>query len=337
MPRSRNDQPPAIPFLVLPENRFAFEAISSIGEGRPRPIYLYGPSGMGKSHLARHAVHLFLSRQPGVRVQHLTAADFAADFAEAASNRTVPLFQTATRTFDLFILEDLQVLDRRPETQVQLLALCNDLTAAGCQMLWTSRDSPGDMAGYLKKLVSRFRGGILARLQAPGRESRRKLLAHFAGLQHLRLSEEAAQLLAAELAVSPRELWSVVVQLKAVAQQRQPMSSDLVRRFLRQEIIPRKPRLDEICRLVARQFGVSASQLRSRRQARGVVLPRQCAMLLARQVSGRSLTQIGEYFGGRDHSTVIHACRRMASLLSREADLRLQLLQIEAALLEFRL
>ena len=286
MARHRTDHTPTIPFLVLPENRFAFEAISSIGEGKPRPIYMYGPSGVGKSHLARHAVHLFLARRPEAHVQHLTAAEFASELAEASSNRAIPLFQSATRTFDLFVLEDLQALARRPETQVQLLASCNDLTAAGCQMIWTSRDSPGDLAGYLKKLVSRFRAGVLARLQPPGRESRLKLLLHFASLQHLRLPEDAAQMLADELAVSPRELWSVVVQLHGLSPHRQPVSSDLVRKFLQHEIAPRKPRLAEISQSVARQFGVSVSQLRSRRQSRGVVLPRQCAMFLARQLSG---------------------------------------------------
>lgn len=322
-----------IPFLVLPENRFAFEAISSMGEGPPRPVYLHGPSGVGKSHLARHAVRLFLSHQPGARVQHLTAGEFAAEFSEASCNRTIPLFQSATREFDLFVLEDLQVLDHRSETQVQLLALYNDLKAAGCQVIWTSRNSPGDLGGFLKKLVSRFRAGVLAQLQPPGLESRLRLLEHFSGLQHLPLSKEAAQLLAAALPVSPRELWAVVAQLEALSQQhKRPLNSDLVRRFLRQEVPPSRPRLDDICRAVARQFGISASQLRSRKQSRGVVLPRQCAMLLARQLSGRSLKQIGHYFGDRDHSTVIHACRRLATLLPHEADLRLNLAQVEALL-----
>jgi len=332
MPRSRPDQPPTIPFLVLPENRFAFEAVSTIGEGTPRPLYLYGPSGMGKSHLARHAMRLFLLRQPGARVQHLTASEFAVEFSEASATRTIPLFQSATRAFDLFVLEDLQALDRRPETQVQLLALCNELTAAGCQMIWTARHSPGELGGFLKKLVSRFRAGVLAHLRPPAKESRLKLLQHFSGLQHLVLSEDAAGLLAADLPVSPRELWAVVTQLKALSPQRQPVNSDLVRRFLEHEVIPRRPRLDDICRAVARQFGISVSALRSRRQSRNVVLPRQCAMLLARQLSGRSLKQIGQYFGGRDHSTVIHACERMALLLPHETDLQLNVAQIEATL-----
>src|SRR5262245_58687988 len=89
--------PILVPFLVLPENRFAYEAVASIGEGDPRPVFLYGPSGAGKSHLARHAVRHFLARHPQARVQHLTASEFAAEFAEASSSRSIPLFQSATR------------------------------------------------------------------------------------------------------------------------------------------------------------------------------------------------------------------------------------------------
>src|SRR5258705_13113684 len=105
-----------VPFLVLPENRFAFEAVSSVGEESQRPVYIYGPAGAGKSHLARYAVRLFLSRRPVARVEQVTAAEFAAEFAEASSRRAIPLFQAATREFDMFVIEDLQALDRRRET-----------------------------------------------------------------------------------------------------------------------------------------------------------------------------------------------------------------------------
>ncbi len=322
-----------VPFLVLPENQFAYEAIQSIGEGKPRPIYLYGASGVGKSHLARHAVRLFLTRQPTARVQHLTAADFAADFLEASSDHTIPIFQSATRDFDLFVLEDLQALCPRPSAQEQLLALCNDLTGAGCQFIWTSRFSPGDLDGFLKKLVSRFRGGFLARLKLPGTGSRARLLEQFAQWQELPLPADAVSLLAGGLAVSPRELWAVVTQLEALSrQERRPVDSDLVRRFLKQETSPPKLHLRAICQVVARHFGISAGQLRSRKQSRVVVVPRQCAMFLARQHSGQSLKQIGGYFGGRDHSTVVHACQRLEALVHKDADLRLNLSQIESAL-----
>jgi chromosomal replication initiator protein len=322
-----------VPFLVLPENRFAFEAVSSIGAVPPRSIYLYGPSGVGKSHLARHAVRLFLSRQSQARIASLTGAEFAAEFADAASRRAIPLFQSATREYDLLVIEDLHVLDRRRETQVQLLALCDELSSTGCQLLWTSRKSPGDMPNFLRKLVARFRGGVTAQIRAPGLAGRVRLLQHFALSQALALPDEAAEILAEGLAVSPRELWAALTQIDSISRQhRRPVDSDLVRRFLSQEIAPPKPRMEEISRAVARQFGITSAQLRSRKQSRGVVVPRQCAMLAARQLTGHSLEQIGSFFGGRDHSTVIHACSRLRGLLGQDPELSLNLSQIEALL-----
>ncbi|HLJ10842.1 MAG TPA: DnaA/Hda family protein [Planctomycetaceae bacterium] len=322
-----------VPLLVLPENRFAFEAVSSIGKLPARPIFLYGLSGAGKTHLARHAVRSYLASRPQAKVQHLTAGEFSAEFAEAAAHKTIPLFQAASRDFDLFVLDDVHLFDRRPETQLQLLLLCDEISAAGCQILWTSRNSPGDLTHFLRKLVSRFRAGVAAQIRLPGPESRQRLLEHFSESRQMALSDQAANLLAQGLAVSPRELWSVLVQLESISRHaRRPIDAALVEQFLRQEVAPSNPRLDDICRAVARQFGISASRLRSRKQTRGVVLPRQCAMLLARQWTGRTLEQIGRYFGDRDHSTVIHACRRLARLIPHEAELRLNLSQIEAAL-----
>ncbi|HEY3968262.1 MAG TPA: DnaA/Hda family protein [Planctomycetaceae bacterium] len=327
-----------VSFLVLPENRFAFEAVSAIGEAalgdeRPRPIFLYGPSGVGKTHLARHAVRSFLARRPDARVEHITAAEFAAEFAEASSRKTIPLFQAATREFHLFVIEDIQALERREQTQIQLLLLCDELSAAGGQIVWTSRNAPGEMPQFSRKLVTRFRAGVTAQLRPPGVNSRVKLLQHFGQSRQIRMPDDAARLLATELPVSPRELWALLTQLEAIArEQRKPLDSDLVRKFLRQEVTPPKPRLEDVCLAVARQFGISSTQLRSRKQTRGVVFPRQCAMLAARQLTGRSLEQIGKYFGGRDHSTVIYACRRLTKLLPLEAELRLNLSQIEAVL-----
>lgn len=321
-----------VPLLVLPENRFAFEAISAIGAGGP-PIFLYGPSGIGKSHLARYAVREYLARHPQARVQHLTAGDFATEFAEAAARGTIPLFQAATREFDLFVLEDLQALAGRTETQIQLLALYNELHAAGAQIVWTSSAAPGELPQFLRKLVSRFRAGVLACLRPPGPASRERLLAHFASHRQVPLPPEAARALAAGLAVSPRELWAALGQLQALARhERRPVDRDLVELYLQRDVAMPRPRLEDIARAVARQFGVTVGELRSRKQSRQFVLPRQCAMFLARRLTDSSLEKIGKFFGQRDHSTVIHGCRQLARLVPQQADLRLALSQIESTL-----
>jgi len=333
MPRSDKPSSLLVPFLVLPENRFAFEAVASVGEEPTRPIYLYGPSGMGKSHLARHAVRLFLSRRPQARVEHVTAAEFAAEFADASSRRAIPLFQAATREVDMLVIEDVQALARRRETQQQLLALCDELNSTGCQLVWTSRTSAGDLPQFMRKLVTRFRAGVTAKIRPPGRASRARLLLHFSQSRQMALPGDAAELLAEGLAVSPRELWAALGQIESISRQhRKPVSSDLVRKFLKQEVVSPKPRLEEISRAVARQFGISSAQLRSRQQSRKIVIPRQCAMLTARQLTERSLEEIGRFFGGRDHTTVIHACRRLRQLLAHEPELALNLAQIESLL-----
>jgi chromosomal replication initiator protein len=321
-------RPFRLPFLVLPENQFAHAAVTG-DDRRPQHIFLHGPSGFGKSRLASLAIQQRLVISPRARVQQMTASQFAAEFAEASDARTVPLFQSLTRELDLLVLEDLQVLSGRPQTQIQLLSLINELTANDARVIWTSRLSPGELPDFHPKLISRFRGGVLASLRLPGPDSRRLLIEQMARSARVAISPPALNMLADELAVSPRELLSAVERLAALARHdRRPIDSDLVRKFLEHELAPRKLKLDDICRAVGARFGASMSDLRSRSRARRASMSRQCAMLLARELTSSSLEQIGRFFGGRDHSTVVHACQRLAGRLESDADLRSQLNQI---------
>jgi chromosomal replication initiator protein len=323
---------PPPPFLVLPENEFARAALDGF-DGSAQTVFLYGPSGVGKSRLAQSAVDAFSTRSPGTRIQFFTASQFAAEFAEASVNKTIPLFQSLTRQLDLFVLEDLQALEGRPETQTQLLSLINELVPTGCRILWTSRKSPGELAQFQPKLISRFRAGILAPVRMPAAASRRRLLEHFARVEQIPITPAAVRLLADGLSVSPRELLSVLHRLTALARHdRVPVDPDLVRKFLAHDPPPLTLTLDDICRAVARQFGTTLAELRSRKRARSAALPRQCAMYLARELTTASLQRIGAFFGKRDHSTVIHACQRVSVLIERESDLTARLNQIRHAL-----
>jgi chromosomal replication initiator protein len=323
---------PPPPFLVLPENEFARAALDGLG-GNAQTVFLYGPSGVGKSRLAQSAVDSFTARSPGMRIQFFTASQFAAEFAEASANKTIPLFQSLTRQLDLFVLEDLQALEGRPETQTQLLSLVNELVPIGCRILWTSRKSPGELVQFQPKLISRFRAGILAPVRMPAAASRLLLLQHFARVEQISITPAAVRLLADGLSVSPRELLSVLHRLTALARHdRSPVDPDLVRKFLAHDPPPLTLTLEDICRAVARQFGTTLVELRSRKRSRSAALPRQCAMYLARELTTVSLQRIGAFFGKRDHSTVIHACQRVAVLFERESDLPAQLNQIRHAL-----
>lgn len=320
-------------FLVLPENQFAHTAISALVQARDeapvRPVYLCGSSGVGKTHLASQAIDGLLGHSPKARAEQWTASQFAAEFAEASSSRTIPLFQSATRQLDLLVLEDLPALEGRTETQIQLLSLTDALLSAGCRIVWTSRKSPGELTQFLPKLISRFRGGVLCPLRNPGAESRRLLVQHFARSRHVTAAPGALRLLAERLAASPRELLAAVQQLGALGRhERRPIDSDLVRKFLAHDVPPPQLRIEDICRSVARHFGTSATELRSRRRTQSAALPRQCAMYLARELTPRNLRQIGRYFGNRDHSTVVHSCQRLIRLLERQPELQSYLNQV---------
>jgi chromosomal replication initiator protein len=269
------------------------------------------------------------ARSPELRVQQWTAAEFAAEFAEASTRRTIPLFQSVTRQVDLMVLEDLQSLEGRPETQTQLLSLTNELLANECQIVWTCRKSPGELVKFLPRLINRFRGGVLAAMRLPGPASRQSLVEHFAASRQTGVTPAAMRNLASNLAVSPRELQAAVGRLAAIArQERRAIDADLVRKFLAHDLPPPKLKLEDICREVARQFGTTATDLRSRSRDRRSALPRQCAMFLARELTRGNLVQIGKFFGGRDHSTVVHSCQRFVALLEDDADLRSTLNQI---------
>lgn len=323
---------PRLPFLVLPENQFAHAAITAGDENVPT-VFLHGPSGVGKTELATQAVELLVTRYPTARTQQMTASQFAAEFAEASVNKTIPLFQSLTRQFDLLVLEDVHALEGRPETQTQLLSLINELLSNGCRIVWTSHKSPGELVQFLPRLINRFRGGVLAAIRLPGPESRCKLVEHYARMRAVSATPQALQLLARELAVSPRELFAALQRLSVLArQERRPVDSDLVRKFLAHDVPPQKLKIEDICRAVARQFGTTATELRSRKRARSAALPRQCAMLLARELTAGSLAQIGRFFGGRDHSTVVHACQRLTELVASHPDLRTHLNQIRHSL-----
>lgn len=325
------------PFLILAENRFASTAVSQFtasGTATTREmIFLYGPSGTGKSHLASCAQGKLLKEQPLAHSMLLTAGQFAADFASASAENKIPEWQAGLRHCDLFILEDVHALEQRPEAQQQLLSLIDDLRHEAVPIILTSRKSPGELRGFPSRLVNRFHAGVTALLRLPAQASRSQLLQHFSRLQQLPLTETAVQLLAEQLPISPRELRASVSQLALESRHTQSaLNLDFVRRYLRRETPPPTRTLAEIVQVVARHFGISPAQLRARNRTQACVLPRHCAIFLGRELTACSLLEIGRYFGGRDHSTILYACRKVEQSRHQEPEIGLHLGQIRSQL-----
>ncbi|MCA9072617.1 MAG: AAA family ATPase, partial [Planctomycetaceae bacterium] len=307
-------------FLPLPENRLAVAAVEEFFQAPTsrlgRLVFVSGPSGTGKSLLLRE----FLRQNPSVTRNSdsaiLTASEWSAEFAEASQNQTIDAFQEKYRSLELLILEDIAPLSGRRESQTQLQAVLDEILSVGGRVLISSNQPAGSLERFSRRLINRFHGGVSVSIRLPDFDSRVQLLQHFAAARQIPLPTSVAEVLAHALPVSPRELLASLIQLETLARrQKASLTPALTEHYLHQEIMPQPATLSEVAKAVARQFDVPLSGLRGKKRAQGVVLPRQCAMFLARELTDQSLLTIAQFFGRRHHSTVVHACKRMESAL----------------------
>jgi chromosomal replication initiator protein len=317
------------PLIPIAEQRLARSALRRLlkptAAGKGRLLYLVGPAGCGKSALLAESFRELPSSQ--VPPLQVTAAGFAAQLAEASSHQQVPEFQERFRFVSVLVCEDIQALERRPETLRQLLATIDELLAHGSDVIVTSTKLPGQLESFPAKLVSRLRGGTLLGIKPPGSESRAELLRLFGRQRRLAISRDALALLAESLEVSPRELIGVVTQL---AELRRSLKRADIEEFLRQELPAKSLTPLKVSRAVAKEFGITLSALRSSRRSQALVLPRQCAMWLCRTLCHASYPELGAFFE-RQHSSVIHAVRKLEARLDKEPALRQRLARLEGA------
>jgi len=330
--------------LVLPENQFALSVLAGLataetGVSSPH-VFLYGPAGAGKSNVLRSATAILTAENPTWRTLTLTAADFAARFTEAAETRAFRAFRKQFQHVDLLIMEDLQAISGRFDPQRQLIAAWDDALAHQCRLVVSCRSGSREVGGLLPEIVNRCHGAIHAPLSLPALPSRLRLLEHWTG--QIALTPEVLPFVAEKFAVSPRELQGVVTQLKSLSQSRfnQSRQGQLELEAVRSHLLGQHPRTTplsaDIAKCVARHFQVTLTDLRAKSRQPGLVLPRQCAMFLIRELTDASLKVIGQYFGGRDHTTVLHACHKVQSLLPEQPDLRQDLAKIRTQLLSFQ-
>lgn len=330
-----NHAPGADGFLNLPETRFGYQVLTDLktaelGISSPH-VFLYGPAGAGKSHLLRAAAQVLATEYPSWRILILTAADFAAQFTEAAETKGFRAFRKQFQQLDLLIMEDLQALSGRTDPQRQLVAAWDDALAHQCRLIVSCRSGASEAGGLIPEIVNRCHGAIQIPLRLPALASRQQLLEH--ATQSLNLGPEVIPFIAQQFAVSPRELLGLATQLKALAQSRKGMLDvESVKRHLLGQHPTTAPNSGEIAKCVARHYQVTLADLRAKSRQPGLVLPRQIAMYLMREMTSASLKAIGEYFGGRDHTTVLHACQKLQTLLPDHADLRQDLGKIRTQL-----
>ncbi|MCA8996184.1 MAG: AAA family ATPase [Planctomycetaceae bacterium] len=314
-------------FQVLPENRLALAAVQKLSPKSRRTgipiVTVVAPSGYGKSLLARQLFQSWQGDQQASRIHFLTGSQFAAKLADASSRNIVRQFQKKYRQdTKLLICEDLQTLERRNETQRQLIAVIDDITGNGGRVMFTTTKMPNEIPGFSRKLANRIQGGICVGIEPLSIPSRRKLLKGFFEAESLHVPSQTLDTLAKKFDVSPRELAGLVAQIcsEGIA------PSDLREGTFPSPIEFRLPgngiTLSEIARVTAREFGVTVEELRGESRTQRISQARQAAMALARELLNLNYVEIGEYFRRNNHSTVIHACRKVANQL--ESDIALE-------------
>lgn len=325
------------PFVLFKENHFAFAAVHRLSTARLREVcalvYLHGDPGVGKTHLAQQFIGVAQRQNPALRTVYLTAEDFAAGRPRPPTWEPKDLLQPDFAGADRLVFEGLHKIDGQRDLQHKLVALQDQILQFQGRCLITSRKPLGEFRSLLPRLFNRCQAGICADIQLPGIASRSELVRHFAQRQQIPLPAKVVEFLVRALPVSPRDLRAAVSRLDKQARlERRSIDLDFARRSLERPSKSGTVTLRRITQAVARQFGMPVADVRAQRRQREQLLPRQCAMLLARELTEQSLRNIASYFGRRSHKSVLYACRRLNESQSHDPQLRRHLAQIRRAL-----
>jgi chromosomal replication initiator protein len=290
------------------------------------PLFLYGQTGLGKTHLMQAIAHEILSKSPSMRLCFVATEQFTNELVSAIQTRTTAAFRRRYREVDLLLVDDVHFLKRTEATQEEFFHTFNALYEAGRQIVLTSDRPPGEIPGLEARLVSRFQWGMVADIEPPDLEHRIAILQNKAHLDHLELTipDDVIQFIAHHVWSSVRELEGSIIRLLAYASlKHQPVTIQLAREALRDKLKPgESTQEDLVSRLTvatiqqatAQEWGVTVEGLRSKSRTKHLTVPRQTAMYLIRELLGLQLVEIGSAFGGRDHSTVIHSLEKVLQL-----------------------
>lgn len=315
-------------FVVGPCNRLAHASCVAISQNPGtiyNPLFLYGSVGLGKTHLLHAVCHDARKSKGSLSIQFLSCEEFVNGFINAIEKGTLPDFQNQYRTVDILIIDDVQFLREREQSQEEFFHTFNALYNNRRQIVLTADCAPGQLPSLEERLVSRFKWGLVARLDAPSYETRIAIVQKKARLRGLELPEGVAEMIAEHVQSNIRELEGALTILYATAQTtHQPITPELTRQALgiQLEATIRSITMSDIIHSVSNQFDVRVTDLQSKKRSQSIALPRQVCMYLGRQLTRHSLEEIGGHLGGRDHSTVLHACNKIEQLYKNDSGLR---------------
>ncbi|GMA41809.1 chromosomal replication initiator protein DnaA [Mobilicoccus caccae] len=310
-------------FVIGASNRFAHAAAVAVAEAPAKaynPLFVYGDSGLGKTHLLHAIGHYARNLYPHVKVKYVNSEEFTNDFINSIRDDKAAGFQRRYRDIDVLLIDDIQFLQGKMQTQEEFFHTFNTLHNSNKQVVITSDVPPKQLSGFEERMRSRFEWGLLTDVQPPDLETRIAILRKKAVQERLSLPDEVLEFIASRISTNIRELEGALIRVTAFANlNRQPVELSLAEIVLK-DLIPDKESSQITASMIMGQtaayFGLSIDDLCGASRSRGLVTARQIAMYLCRELTELSLPKIGQQFGGRDHTTVMHADRKIRTLMA---------------------
>jgi chromosomal replication initiator protein len=300
-------------FVVGSSNRFAHAASLAVCERLSKvynPLFLYGGVGLGKTHLMQAMGHDVLTRYPRAKVLYISSEEFTNHLISSIRNKTTDRFRSTYRNVDVLLIDDIQFIAGKESTQEEFFHTFNSLHDAHKQIVICSDRSPQEIKGLEERLVSRFAWGLIADIQSPDFETRMAIIEKKSENEDIEVPKDVLYFLAEHIKTNIREMEGALIRVVAYAKLTgEKMTIDLAKNVLKGMIVAeeRKITIPQIQRIVADYFGINDSDMKTKKRTRAVAYPRQLAMYISRKLTDLSLPDIGEQFGGRDHTTVLHA------------------------------
>jgi len=315
-------------FVIGPSNRFAHAAALAAAETpgtQYNPLFIYGGVGLGKTHLLQAIGHYALKNGPQLRVRYVTLETFTNDFINSLRDDSIEGFKNRYRTIDVLLIDDIQFLQKKEQTQEEFFHTFNTLYDAQKQIVITSDRHPKGLATLEDRLVSRFEWGLITDIQPPDLETRVAILRKKVRADGIALADdEVLMLIASRVPTNIRELEGCLTRVVAFSSfTKRRIDVDLAREVLKDipETASTRVTIDLILSTVADSTGISVTEITGEKRSRAVVESRHLAMYLARELTDASLPKIGDRLGGRDHTTVLHAVDKIGRLMREDRDM----------------
>ncbi len=315
-------------FVVGAGNQFAHAACMAVADEPGEaynPLFIYGGVGLGKTHLLHAIGHHILGRDQDTKMIYISAEQFMNELIDSIRFDRMGLFRKRFRSTEVLLVDDIQFIAGKDRTQEEFFHTFNELYEAGSQIVISCDRFPGEMERLEERLKSRFHWGLIVDIQPPDLETRIAILRKKAEMSGISIPQDVAFFIARRVRSNVRELEGCLVRLSALSSiTGTPITLEMAKRTLG-DILPSSTgevTVERIQKVVCDHFGIRLMDLKSKKRSRGIVLPRQVAMYLSRKLTHLSLPELGEAFGGKDHTSVLHSVRKVEKLLENDEQMR---------------